>query len=58
MKGEEFVGSCEAAQILGKTPDTVRLMARKGTLKAVIVTRHGRLYRRADVEALAQRAQK
>lgn len=50
---EEFVASSEAAVILGRTPDSVRLMARTGRLRTAIRTRAGRLYRRADVERLA-----
>jgi hypothetical protein len=50
----EYVASSEAALILQRTPDTVRLMARRGRLRTAIATRAGRLYRRADVEKLAK----
>lgn len=51
---DDLVSSCEAALILGRTPDTVRLMARRGRLVTAVTTRAGRLYRRHDVEKLAE----
>jgi hypothetical protein len=55
---EDLVSSCEAALILGRTPDAVRLMARRGRLVTAVVTRAGRLYRRHDVENLAKHLQR
>jgi hypothetical protein len=49
----EYVTSLEAGLILHNAPDTVRALARRGTLAAAITTRAGRLFRRADVERLA-----
>lgn len=49
----EYVSSSEAGQILGLTPDSVRLMARQGKLPVAIATKAGRLYRRSDVQRLA-----
>ena len=49
----EFVSSFEAARILDSSPDNVRLYARTGRLPVAIETRAGRLFRRADVLALA-----
>ncbi len=50
----EFVSTFEAAQILERSPDTVRWMARSGRLAYAIETKAGRLFRRTDVEALAR----
>ncbi len=50
----DYVASYEAALILGRAPDTVRLLARSGRLTTAIHTRAGRLYRRKDVERLAK----
>jgi hypothetical protein len=38
---EESVSSCEAALILARTPDSNRLMARRGTLVTAVATRAG-----------------
>ncbi|MGH9311712.1 MAG: helix-turn-helix domain-containing protein [Vicinamibacterales bacterium] len=48
----DFVGTAEAAQILQRTPDTVRYYERHGLLAAWRVGGR-RLFRRADVERLA-----
>jgi len=49
----EFVSTFEASQISGYSPDTIRLKARTGQLRAAITTRAGRLFRREDCERLA-----
>jgi hypothetical protein len=64
----EFVSTYEAALILGRAPHTVRLFARHGRLVispsvwafsiTAIITRAGRLYRRCDVEKLAEHLQR
>jgi hypothetical protein len=54
---DDLISSCEAALILDRAPDTVRLMARRGRLVAAVATRAGRLFRRRDVEELAKRLQ-
>lgn len=54
----EYLSVHEAARILGVTAPTVRLLTTKGTLRCAARTEGGvRLYRRADVEALAARRQ-
>ena len=49
---EEFVGTYEAGQLLGRSADAVRQMVRTGKLKPAFETKHGRIYRRSDVEDL------
>ncbi|MCP3167832.1 helix-turn-helix domain-containing protein [Myxococcus qinghaiensis] len=43
----------EAARILGLSPDMVRVLHRRGQLAAECTETGRRLFRRADVEALA-----
>lgn len=53
---ERFLSAADAARILKVTPAAVRSMHRRGALEAVAETEGGiRLYRRQDVETLAQR---
>jgi hypothetical protein len=49
----EFVSTYEAALILGRAPDTIRLWVRRGRLKPAVTTRAGRLFSRAEVQQLA-----
>jgi len=49
----DFLSTAEAGKILERTPDTVRSLARSGKLPA-IRTGAGRLFRRGDVEKLAE----
>lgn len=44
----------EVSQWLGKTPKTLRIWDRDGKLKAVRSPSNHRMYRKADVEAIAQ----
>jgi hypothetical protein len=53
----EYVSTFEASRILGCAPDTIRWMARSGKLRAAIVTKAGRLFKRADIEQLALQRQ-
>ncbi len=49
-----FLSVADAARILNVTPQTVRLMIRRGVLKVTAMTEGGiRLFRRPDVERLA-----
>lgn len=49
-----FLAASDAARILDVTPATVRLMVKRGDLKAATTTESGmRLFRRVDVERLA-----
>jgi excisionase family DNA binding protein len=51
---ESLLSVADASRILGVTPQTVRQMARQGTLPIATRTEGGiRLFRRADVEQLA-----
>ncbi len=51
---EVFLSVADAARLLSVTPQTVRLMVRRGTLNTVAQTEGGiRLFRREDVEQLA-----
>ncbi len=53
---ERFLTAADAARILKVTPAAVRLMHQRGALRAAAETEGGiRLYRRQDVETLAQR---
>jgi excisionase family DNA binding protein len=56
---EDLMTTVDAARILGLSSDMVRLLARRGRLKAAVLTVRGvRLFRRADVDRLAaERAQ-
>ncbi|MBE3071712.1 MAG: helix-turn-helix domain-containing protein [Acidobacteria bacterium] len=49
----DFLSTSEAAKILERTPDSIRSLARSGKLPA-IRTGAGRLFRRGDVEKLAE----
>lgn len=54
----EYLSVQEAARILSVSSASVRLMTAKGTLRCAARTEGGvRLYRRAEVEALAARRQ-
>ena len=51
---ETFLSVADASRILGVTPQTVRLMVRRGVLSVSARTEGGiQLFRRADVERLA-----
>jgi excisionase family DNA binding protein len=51
---ETLLSVADASRILGVTPQTVRLMVRRGVLVVAAQTEGGiRLFRRADVERLA-----
>jgi excisionase family DNA binding protein len=51
---ESLLSVADASRILGVTPQTVRQMARQGTLTVATRTEGGiRLFRRVDVEHLA-----
>jgi len=51
---ETLLSVADASRILRVTPQTVRLMVRRGVLVATAQTEGGiRLFRRADVERLA-----
>jgi excisionase family DNA binding protein len=51
-----FLSTADASRLLGVTPATVRGMARRGALPVATTTESGiRLFRRADVEALARK---
>jgi excisionase family DNA binding protein len=51
---EWFLSVADASRILGVTPQTVRLMIRRGTLTVSAKTEGGiQLFRRPDVEKLA-----
>jgi hypothetical protein len=52
---DDLMTAADAAHILELSPDMVRLLARRGTLVASVTTFRGvRLFRRADIERLAQ----
>ncbi len=54
--GPQYLTSADAARILDVTPATVRLMVRKGKLRARAWTERGMLlFRRQDVERLARK---
>lgn len=50
----EKIGTSQAARILGISEQRVRQLADEGVLRDVEVTPLGRLYNRAEVEALKQ----
>jgi DNA-binding transcriptional MerR regulator len=51
---ETLLSVADASRILGVTPQTVRLMVRRGVLVVAAQTEGGiRLFRRVDVERLA-----
>jgi len=53
---EPLLTPADAARVLGVTPSTVRLMAKRRVRRVARVTEGGnRLFRRADVEALARK---
>ncbi len=56
----KLLSTADAARALNVTPATVRLLARRGTLRVAATTESGtRLFARVDVERLAkQRAEK
>ncbi len=56
---EKLLSVADASRILGVTPQTVRLMVRRGALQVAAQTEGGiRLFSRSDVERLAaERAQ-
>ena len=52
----KYLSTADAARILGVVPATIRLMERRGDLRAATRTEGGiRLFRRSAVEALARR---
>lgn len=53
----DVLSTLEAAELIGCGPDNVRRLAREGRLRAVISTRAGRLFARADVLRLKQERQ-
>ena len=54
-----FLSTADAARVLGVTPATIRLMARRGDLPVAAMTEGGiHLFRRTAVEALARRRAK
>jgi excisionase family DNA binding protein len=56
MKATRYLSTADASRVLGVTPATVRLMARRGDLPVSAMTEGGiHLFRRADVDALARR---
>jgi DNA-binding transcriptional MerR regulator len=53
---EFLLSVADASRVLGVTPATIRLLARRGILRIATRTQSGiRLFRRADVERLAAR---
>jgi excisionase family DNA binding protein len=52
---EDLMTASDAGRILGVSVDTVRLLARGGELPFMSTIRGVRLFRRADVDALARR---
>ncbi len=53
VTAEELMSTAEVSRVLEVVPDTVRLYGRTGILPALRLASGQRLYRRADVEALA-----
>ena len=51
---EEFLLTTEAARVLGKSAETVRLYERVGRLYAIRTSSGVRLFRKADVLRLAE----
>jgi excisionase family DNA binding protein len=52
---DDLMTASDAGRILGVSVDTVRLLARGGDLPFMSTIRGVRLFRRADVDALARR---
>jgi excisionase family DNA binding protein len=52
---DDLMTASDAGRILGVSVDTVRLMARAGTLPFMSTIRGVRLFRRGDVDELARR---
>jgi excisionase family DNA binding protein len=52
---DDLMTASDAGRILGVSVDTVRLLARGGELPFMSTIRGVRLFRRADVDALARR---
>lgn len=53
---ERLLSVADASRVLNVTPGAVRLMVRRGELRAAGITEGGiRLFRRAEVERLARR---
>ena len=56
MEKTRFLSTADASRVLGVTPATIRLMARRGKLPVAAMTEGGmHLFRRTAVEALARR---
>ena len=56
MEKARFLSTADASRVLGVTPATVRLMARRGDLPVAAMTEGGmHLFRRTAVEALARK---
>ena len=59
MQKNRFLSTADAARVLGVTPATIRLMARRGDLPVAAMTEGGiHLFRRAAVERLARQRAK
>lgn len=56
--GDDLMTASDAGRILGVSVDMVRLLARGGTLPFMSTISGVRLFRRADVEALARRRER
>jgi excisionase family DNA binding protein len=59
MEKNRYLSTADASRVLGVTPATIRLMARRGDLPVAAMTEGGiHLFRRAAVERLAKRRAK
>jgi len=55
VTSDDLIGTGQAARLLGISSERVRAIVREGGLAAVARTSVGSVYRRADVEALAEK---
>jgi excisionase family DNA binding protein len=55
MPEDEFLTTGATAKRLGKVPNTIRKWERRGELAAIRTTTNVRLFRRSDVEKLAEK---
>ena len=55
---DDLMTASDAGRILGVSVDMVRLLARSGSLPFMITISGVRLFRRADVDALARRRER
>ncbi|QOJ35585.1 MAG: MerR family DNA-binding transcriptional regulator [Nitrospira sp.] len=53
MHHDQFLATCDAAKVLGCTPDNVRSLERRGRLSAMRTPGGRRIFRALDVERLA-----